>query len=83
MFVIINVLDQNDNPPQFPKDTYHFTVREDVAKPGYIVTDQLNVKDGDKNVRSSNSFSLLLLRSSQLSMVLHFACSCCSLIDFM
>ena len=48
--VLITVLDKNDNPPKFLKDSYHFTIREDLALPGYMVTDQLNVQDKDINV---------------------------------
>ena len=55
VFVIVTVVDRNDNPPKFPQESYSFSVKEDVARPGYIVTDQLNVRDGDKNVRESKS----------------------------
>ncbi|XP_074606157.1 cadherin-23-like isoform X2 [Acropora palmata] len=47
--VLITVLDTNDNPPEFFHSSYHFSIREDLAKPGYIVTDQLNVQDKDIN----------------------------------
>ena len=50
--VLITVLDTNDNPPEFFHSSYHFSIREDLAKPGYIVTDQLNVQDKDINVRT-------------------------------
>lgn len=48
--VLITVLDTNDNPPKFLQSTYNFKIREDLAAPGYIVTDQLNVQDKDINV---------------------------------
>ena len=48
--MLITVLDTNDNPPEFFHSSYHFSIREDLAKPGYIVTDQLNVQDKDINV---------------------------------
>ena len=48
--VLITVLDTNDNAPKFLQSSYHFKIREDVAAPGYIVTDQLNVQDKDVNV---------------------------------
>ena len=48
--VLITVLDKNDNPPTFLKDSYRFAIREDLALPGYMVTDQLNVQDKDINV---------------------------------
>lgn len=48
--VLITVLDTNDNPPEFFQSSYHFSIREDLAEPGYIVTDQLNVQDKDINV---------------------------------
>ena len=50
--VLITVLDTNDNSPQFLQNSYHFTIREDLALPGYIVTDQLNVQDKDIYVSS-------------------------------
>ena len=40
----------NDNPPKFLQSSYHFRIREDLALPGYMVTDQLNVQDKDSNV---------------------------------
>ena len=52
--LLITVLDKNDNPPKFLQNSYHFKIREDVALPGYIVTDQLNVQDKDKNVSLNN-----------------------------
>ena len=52
--VLITVLDKNDNPPKFLQNSYHFNIREDVALPGYIVTDQLNVQDKDMNVSINN-----------------------------
>lgn len=48
--VLITVLDTNDNPPEFFQSSYHLSIREDLAEPGYIVTDQLNVQDKDINV---------------------------------
>jgi hypothetical protein len=48
--VLITVIDKNDNPPIFSQNSYSFTLREDLAKPGRMVTDQLIVKDADKNV---------------------------------
>ncbi|XP_063848744.1 fat-like cadherin-related tumor suppressor homolog isoform X3 [Scylla paramamosain] len=43
--VIINVIDYNDNPPQFASDNYHSSVRED-ALPGTVVV-QMDVLDYD------------------------------------
>ena len=51
--VLITVLDTNDNSPQFLQSGYHFKIREDLAEPGYIVTDQLNVQDKDINVSTT------------------------------
>ena len=48
--MLVTVLDKNDNPPQFFQSSYEFKIREDLALPGYIVTDQLNVQDKDINV---------------------------------
>ena len=45
--VLITVLDTNDNSPKFLQDRYNFKIREDLARPGYMVTDQLNVQDKD------------------------------------
>lgn len=45
--VLITVLDTNDNSPQFLQNSYHFNIREDLALPGYIVTDRFNVQDED------------------------------------
>lgn len=45
--VLITVLDTNDNSPQFLQDHYYYKIREDLALPGYIVTDQFNVQDKD------------------------------------
>ena len=45
--VLITVLDTNDNSPQFLENSYHFSIREDLALPGYIVTDRFNVQDED------------------------------------
>ena len=45
--VLITVLDTNDNSPQFLQNSYHFSIREDLALPGYIVTDRFNVQDED------------------------------------
>ena len=45
--VLITVLDTNDNSPKFLQNSYHFSIREDLALPGYIVTDRFNVQDED------------------------------------
>lgn len=45
--VLITVLDTNDNSPKFLQNSYHFNIREDLALPGYIVTDRFNVQDDD------------------------------------
>ena len=45
--VLITVLDTNDNSPKFLQNSYHFNIREDLALPGYIVTDRFNVQDED------------------------------------
>lgn len=45
--VLITVLDTNDNSPNFLQNSYHFNIREDLALPGYIVTDRFNVQDDD------------------------------------
>ena len=45
--VLITVLDANDNSPKFLQNSYHFNIREDLALPGYIVTDRFNVQDED------------------------------------
>lgn len=45
--VLITVLDTNDNSPQFLQNSYYFKIREDLALPGYIVTDRFNVQDKD------------------------------------
>ena len=48
--VLIAVIDKNDNPPVLSQNSYFFEVRENLAKPGRIVTDQLMVTDADRNV---------------------------------
>ncbi|XP_068705618.1 cadherin-23-like isoform X2 [Montipora foliosa] len=45
--VLITVLDANNNSPEFLQSSYKFNIREDVAVPGHIVTDQLLVTDKD------------------------------------
>ena len=45
--VLITVLDTNDNSPQFLQSSYHFNIREDLALPGYIITDRFNVQEED------------------------------------
>ena len=45
--VLITVLDTNDNSPKFLQNSYHFSIREDLALPGYIVTDRFNAQDED------------------------------------
>ena len=57
--VLITVIDQNDNPPIFSQKSYSFKVRENLAKPGRIVTDQLIVTDADKNVRGTFLLNML------------------------
>ncbi|XP_048590535.1 protocadherin Fat 4 isoform X2 [Nematostella vectensis] len=47
--VVVTVVDVNDNRPAFLQSVYIFDVREDVALPGRVVSDQLQVTDGDKN----------------------------------
>ena len=60
--MLITVLDTNDNPPEFFHSSYHFSIREDLAKPGYIVTDQLNVQDKDINVSTRDEKKSVFLR---------------------
>lgn len=45
--VLVTVLDTNDNSPQFLQNRYDFNIREDLAQPGYVITNQLNVQDKD------------------------------------
>lgn len=68
--VLITVLDTNDNSPQFLQNSYHFNIREDLALPGYIVTDRFNVQDKDiyvsTRIRNKKLFNIKLSKNTLL-----------------
>lgn len=55
--VIVNVLDANDNDPTFSRDSYEFSVEENVKRGAVI--GQLSATDADLGVNSAVRFSLI------------------------
>lgn len=55
--VIVNVLDANDNDPTFSRDSYEFSVEENVKRGAVI--GQLSATDADLGVNAAVRFSLI------------------------
>jgi len=71
-YLLVQVIDINDNPPQFPKDVYHVNISENIEEESVIMQLHATDRDEDKKLfyhlhATQDPSSLALFRIDSIS----------------